>query len=54
MVNVQVGNIRLNPTTEAAVVKQAKYGDFLTKQGEEGDCICRAATFGGGFAARPS
>jgi len=37
MVNVQVGNIRQKPTTEAAVVKQAKYGDFLTKKGEEGD-----------------
>ena len=37
MVNVQVGNIRQNPTTEAAVVKQAKYGDFLTQKGEEGD-----------------
>jgi len=37
MVKVQVGNIRLRPTTKAAVVKQAKYGDFLTRKGEEGD-----------------
>ena len=37
MVNVQVGNIRLEPTTEAAVVRQAKRGDLLTKRGEQSD-----------------
>lgn len=31
MVNVQVANIRQGPTTEAAIVKKARFGDFLHK-----------------------